>query len=77
MLKVLLAVSETVPSVIEAIPEVIRDSKDDSLLAYALVGRVDYLVTGDDDLLSLKEVGGLKIVKPSMWRSALMWQDEW
>ena len=42
-----------------------RDPKDDYLLAYALVERVDYLVTGDKDLLVLGQVGRLSIVTPA------------
>ena len=41
-----------------------RDSKDDYLLAYALVERVDYLVTGDKDLLALGRVEGVQIINP-------------
>ena len=36
--------------------------KDDYLLAYGLMGGADYLVTGDEDLLTLGDVEGLKIV---------------
>jgi putative PIN family toxin of toxin-antitoxin system len=42
-----------------------RDPKDDQFLAVALGGNADYLVTGDDDLLSLRgasELGKLRIV---------------
>ncbi len=42
-----------------------RDSDDDYLLACALGGEVDYLVTGDQDLLVLNEnpaLGKLKII---------------
>ncbi len=60
----LAAVAEIVPTITEEIPEVTRDPKDDYLLAYALVGRADYLVTGDEDLLTLGEVAGLKVVSP-------------
>ena len=52
-------------------PVVTRDAKDDYLLAYALVGRADYLVTGDNDLLGLKEVEGVKIVLPLEFRKIL------
>jgi predicted nucleic acid-binding protein len=48
---------------------VTRDIKDDYLLAYALVGRADYLVTGGEDLLVLGDVEGVKIVRPAeFWR---------
>ena len=51
-----------IPRIEEAIPRVCRDPKDDYLLAYALVGKADYLVTGDRDLLVLGSVGKTKIV---------------
>ena len=54
--------SEIIPTIKEEIPAVTRDPKDDYLLAYALVGEADYLVTGDKDLLVLKQVDKVKIV---------------
>ena len=57
-------IGELVPAIVEAIPPVTRDQKGDYVLAYALVGRADYLVTGDEDLLTLGEVAGLKVVSP-------------
>ena len=42
-----------------------RDPKDDPLLAVALSGHADYLITGDDDLLVLDgepALGTLRIV---------------
>ena len=42
-----------------------RDPKDDPLLACSFASGADYLVTGDEDLLTLKEnpkLGNLKIV---------------
>ena len=45
-----------------------RDAKDNMLLACALGGEADYLVTGDRDLLELSsnpELGNLKIVSPN------------
>ncbi len=50
------AIAEMVPTIVEAIPPVTRDPKDDYLLAYALVGRADYLVTGDEDLVTAYEL---------------------
>ena len=60
--EVLIEVSELVSRITEPIPAVTRDPKDDYLLAYALVGRADYLVTGDRDLLVLGTVGRLSII---------------
>src|SRR5688500_11200564 len=47
------------------LPLSVRDPKDDKFLAAALAGNADYLVTGDGDLLSLRDhpaLGSLKIV---------------
>ncbi|HEY9868270.1 MAG TPA: putative toxin-antitoxin system toxin component, PIN family [Candidatus Obscuribacterales bacterium] len=44
------------------IPAVSRDPDDDVFLGCALACNADYLVTGDNDLLCLKEHGGIKIV---------------
>jgi len=38
-----------------------RDEKDDYLLSLSLSVNADYLITGDDDLLVLKESGNTKI----------------
>jgi uncharacterized protein len=42
-----------------------RDPKDDYLLAIAVVGRADILITGDTDLLVLGTYKGIKIMSPS------------
>lgn len=55
-------VAEAIPRIAGAIPQVARDRGDDYLLAYALVGRADYLVTGDQDLLVLEQVAETRIV---------------
>ena len=42
-----------------------RDPKDDFLLSAALGGNADYLITGDEDLLILKDnpsLGKLRII---------------
>jgi putative PIN family toxin of toxin-antitoxin system len=59
---ILAEVSEMVPKIATEIPAVTRDPKDDYLLAYALVGQADYLVTGDKDLLVLGQVEKTRIV---------------
>lgn len=61
----ILVLAEIVPRIESNIPAVTRDPKDDYLLAYALVGDADYLVTGDKDLLVLKEqLEEIQIVTP-------------
>jgi putative PIN family toxin of toxin-antitoxin system len=42
-----------------------RDPSDDKILACALDARAGFIVTGDNDLLVLKEFRGIRIVRPS------------
>ena len=39
-----------------------RDEKDNFLLSLAKEGNADYLITGDNDLLSIKKLGQTKII---------------
>jgi len=71
LVDILSEVSETIPRITGQIPAVTRDPKDDYLLAYALVGQADYLVTGDDDLLSLGQVDDVRIVTPRRFSELL------
>jgi putative PIN family toxin of toxin-antitoxin system len=79
LMEAVLVVAEIIPGIstrsaavpVEGFPVVTRDAKDDYLLAYALLGRADYLVTGDDDLLVLGEIEGVKIVPPAEFRRIL------
>jgi uncharacterized protein len=41
---------------------VCRDPKDDMYLECAIAAGADYIISGDNDLLVLKEYGGVKIV---------------
>lgn len=41
-----------------------RDPEDDKFIHCALAGRCRYLVSGDEDLLSLGKVGTVRIVRP-------------
>ncbi len=68
---ILKSVAEVIPRITEPIPAVTRDPKDDYLIAYALVGAADYLVTGDKDLLVLEQVGDLRIVTPRLFLAVL------
>jgi len=46
-----------------------RDSSDDLVLACAEAAQADCLITGDEDLLVLKEFKGTLIIRPSnFWR---------
>ena len=44
--------------------DICRDPKDNQFLELGIEARVDFLVSGDQDLLSLKKVKGLKIITP-------------
>ena len=44
-----------------------RDPKDDYLVAYAVINEADFLVTGDQDLLVLRQVGQLQITTPAQF----------
>jgi putative PIN family toxin of toxin-antitoxin system len=49
----------------EPLPErVCRDRDDDQVLATALAGAADVIVTGDEDLLVLREFRGIRILTP-------------
>ena len=56
-----------VGELIEPIPAVqmSRDPKDNKFIALAVAGEASYIVTGDDDLLVLKQVSKATIVTPA------------
>lgn len=43
---------------------VCRDADDDNVLSAAVAGLCDFIVTGDKDLLEIKEYQGIRIVGP-------------
>lgn len=51
---------------------IVRDEKDNMLLEAAHAGIAEYIVTSDDDLLTLKEYEGIKIVTPAHLRKLLL-----
>ena len=46
------------------IENISRDPDDNKILKCGLDGQVDYIVSGDNDLLVLKEYKGIKIISP-------------
>ncbi|PKN67999.1 MAG: putative toxin-antitoxin system toxin component, PIN family [Deltaproteobacteria bacterium HGW-Deltaproteobacteria-12] len=46
-----------------------RDEDDDNIIRCALASKSDYLVTGDDDLLTLHKYRKTKIIKPRQFES--------
>ena len=53
------------------IPPVCRDSDDDHILACAIEGHADYVVTGDQDLLSLERYREIPIIDPAAFAGLL------
>jgi putative PIN family toxin of toxin-antitoxin system len=58
-------ISTEIPIIDVEIQPITKDPKDDFLLAYALAGEADILVSGDDDLLVLGRVDNLSFLSPA------------
>ena len=54
-IRLLRTIAEIIPRQSEPIPNVLRDPNDDFLLTAAAIGDADYLVTGDRDLLDIRD----------------------
>lgn len=46
------------------VEKISRDPKDDQILADAVTNEIDVIITGDKDLLELKNYKGIKIIMP-------------
>ncbi len=53
-----------------------RDPTDDPVIATAKAGRARYIVSGDQDLTTLKECDDIRIVTPAQFLEILATQDE-
>ena len=60
----LLRAQEVVPKPAEPSPLLMRDEDDRWIVASAVAGQADVLVTGDEDLLSVAEQSPIPIVNP-------------
>ncbi len=58
----LIAALSEVVELPDDIPVISRDPDDDRVIACAVVGRADVMVSGDKDLLALKQVGKIPIL---------------
>ena len=47
-----------------ALPDILLDKDDNNVLRAAEFAKVDYLITGDKELLNLQSFGNFKIVSP-------------
>lgn len=64
LIQVVSQMSERLEPLPAELPEVGRDRNDDYLIAHAVLGRADYIVSWDNDLLDLGEVTDSRIVTP-------------
>ena len=55
----------------ETIPRICRDLDDDRLIACAVVGEADVIVSGDNDLLALERVGDIPILTAAQFLEML------
>jgi putative PIN family toxin of toxin-antitoxin system len=65
----------TIVPITVAVEGVATHPEDDVILATALSGRVDYLVTLDRQLLTLESYGGVRIVTPQAFLAILSAED--
>ncbi len=62
----------TVIQLPSAFPTISRDPNDDMYLICAKIAKVDFIVSGDPDLLSLGEYEGVKIITPAKFLKVLL-----
>ena len=55
----------------EAIPAISRDPDDDWVIACGVVGKANFIVSGDNDLVELVNVGEMRIVTPAQFLNIL------
>ncbi len=59
-----------------SVPRVVPDDPDDDqILALALAGEADFVVSGDPDLLDLRQYQGIRILSPAAFASLLGSED--
>ncbi len=72
-LKLVLEASQIINESEKIVVGVCRDSDDDNILSCMIAGKADFLVTGDTDLLDLKEYKGKRIITPREFE--MMFED--
>ncbi|MGH2562147.1 MAG: putative toxin-antitoxin system toxin component, PIN family [Thermomicrobiales bacterium] len=75
-IEALSAVAFLPESLNEPVPAIVRDPKDNYLLAHAVIHQVDYLVSGDHDLLDIaEEFTRPRIIDPAAFARAVLELD--
>jgi putative PIN family toxin of toxin-antitoxin system len=59
----------------DTIPQICRDPEDDRVIACAVVGDADVIVSGDDDLLVLDRVGEVVVLSPAQLLARIEGQE--
>lgn len=57
------------------IPSYTRDPKDNKFVACALAGEVEYLISVDNDILTLRSLAGVRMVSPYTFIQ-MIWEDD-
>jgi putative PIN family toxin of toxin-antitoxin system len=70
-------IAQIPPFLRENFPQYSRDAQDDYLLAHGIIQQVDYLVTGDKDLLVLGSVEEIQVVTPARMKNILEQHGWW
>ena len=70
----LIAGSSEIVEIPQSIPRICRDPADDWLIACAVSGRADVIVSGDQDLISLERIGRIAILSASQFIARLKGQ---
>ena len=73
--EILSIVSEAAPEILHKlspIPNICRDPNDDMVIACAIDAPADYIVTGDEDLLILKNYKHIVIINPRNFEALFM-----
>ena len=55
----------------ESVPRICRDPDDDWVIACAVVGEADVIVSGDRDLLALERVGAIPVLSAAQFLATL------
>ena len=63
--------AEIVEKVVDMDSRICRDRDDVKFLECAVSGKADYIVSGDNDLVSVGEIDGVKIITPAKLRELL------